>query len=75
MVVVTIHSNFGAQKYHHCFHFLPFYLPCSDGIECCDLSFLNAEFQASFFTLLFHIHHSNHEVGSVDFLQLLEFFP
>ena len=31
-----------------------FYLPCSDGTECHDLSFLNAEFQASFFTPLSH---------------------
>ena len=34
----------------------PIYLPWSDGIRCHDLSFLNAEFQASFFTLLFHLH-------------------
>ena len=35
---------------------IPFYLPLSDGIRCHDLSFLNAEFQASLFTLLFHPH-------------------
>ena len=38
---------------------LPFYplpLPWSDGTTCHDLSFLNAEFQASFFTLFFHPH-------------------
>ena len=28
----------------------------SDGVGCHDLSFLNFEFQASFFTLLFHPH-------------------
>ena len=31
-------------------------LPWSDGTWCHDLSFLNVEFQASFFTLLFHLH-------------------
>ena len=30
----------------------PLYLPCSDGTRCHDLSFLNVEFQASFFTLI-----------------------
>ena len=39
-----------------CFHFFPIYLPWSDGTECHDLSFLNVEFQASFFILLFHSH-------------------
>ena len=34
----------------HCFYFLPFYLPWSDGTRCHDLSFLNAEFSASTFT-------------------------
>ena len=40
-------------KLSHCFHCFPIYLPCSDGTECHDLRFLNVEFQASFFTLLF----------------------
>ena len=40
----------------HCFHFFPFYLPWSDGTGCHDLCFLNAEFQASFLTVLFHFH-------------------
>ena len=55
---VTICSDFGAQenKICHCFHFCPFYLPWSDGTGCHDLSFFNAEFQASCFTLLFHPH-------------------
>ena len=39
-----------------CFHCFPIYLPQNDGIRLHDLSFLNAEFQASFFTLLFHLH-------------------
>ena len=37
-----------------CFHFS--HLQWSDGAWCHDLSFFNAEFQASFFTLLFHPH-------------------
>ena len=36
--------------------FFPFYLSWSNGTGCHDLSFLNAEFQGSFFTLLFHPH-------------------
>ena len=58
MAAVTIHSDFGAQenKICHCFHFFYFYLPWSDGTRCHDLSFLNTEFQASFFTLLFDPH-------------------
>ena len=40
----------------HCFHCFPIDLPWSDGTRCHDVSFLNAEFQASFFTLLFHPH-------------------
>ena len=44
-------SDFGAQENEicHCFHFFPIHLPWSDGTGCHDLSFLNAEFQASFF--------------------------
>ena len=33
---------------------IPTYLPWSDGTRCQDLSFLNAEFEDNFFTLLFH---------------------
>ena len=40
----------------HCFHCFPIYLPRSDGTGCHDLSFLNAELLANFFTLLFHFH-------------------
>ena len=41
------------NKDSHCFHCFPIYLPWSDGTRCHDLSFLNVEFLASFFTLLF----------------------
>ena len=65
MAAVTIHGDFGAspnpQKkkkkksviVSKCF---PLYLPWSDGTEGHDLRFLNGEFQANFFTLLFHLH-------------------
>ena len=43
------------KKICYCFHFFPFYLPWSDGTRCHDLCFLNVEFEASFFTLLFHL--------------------
>ena len=36
------------------FHCFPIYLPWSDGTGCHDLSFLNVELEANFFTLLFH---------------------
>ena len=38
------------------FIFLPIYLPWSDGTWYHDLSFLNVEFETSFFTPLFHLH-------------------
>ena len=58
MAVVTICSDFEAQenKVSHCFHCFPIYLPLSDGTRRHDLCFLGVEFQASFFTLLFHFH-------------------
>ena len=44
------------KKVCHCFHCFLIYLPCSDGTRCHDLSFLNVEFSANFFTVLFHFH-------------------
>ena len=44
------------NKMYRCFYYSPFYFPWSNGTRCHDLSFLNVEFQASFFTLLFHLH-------------------
>ena len=38
----------------HCFHWFPIYLLWSDETRCHDLCFLNVEFEANFFTLLFH---------------------
>ena len=56
------------NKVSHCFHCFPIYLPLSNETGCHDLSFLNVELQANFFTLLFHFHPS----GS---LVLLHFLP
>ena len=44
------------NKVSHCFHCFLIYLPWSDGTRCHDLHFLNIEFSANFFTLLFHFH-------------------
>ena len=56
MAAVTICSDFVAQKdkVSHCF---PNYLLWSDGTRCHDLSCLNAEFSANFFTLLHNCVH------------------
>ena len=57
-LAITICSDFGAQKnkISHCFHCFPIYLPWSDGTGCHNLSFLNVELLANFFTLHFHFH-------------------
>ena len=70
MATITIHSDFGAQenKICHCFYFFPFSLSWSDRIRCHDLSFLNAEFQASFF-------HSSLSPSSRGCLVPLHFIP
>ena len=39
------------------FPIFPIYLPWSDRTRCRDLSFLNVEFSARFFTLLFYLHY------------------
>ena len=84
MAAVTICSNFVAQenKVCHCFHCSPISLPWSDGTRCHDLSFLEVEFQASFFTLLFHLHREVLQFlfgfcpkGGVICMRLLIFLP
>ena len=42
------------NKFSHCFHCLPIYLPWNDGTRCQGHSFLDFEFNTNFFTLLFH---------------------
>ena len=85
MAAVTICSDFGVQesKICHHSHFFPFYLPWCDGTRCHNLSFLNGEFQANVFTLLFHLHQealtssplSAIRVVSSAYLRLLIFLP
>ena len=61
----------------------PSYLPWKDGTRCHDLSFLNVEFSASYFTLLFDLHQelfsfsslSATRVVSSAYLRLLIFLP
>ena len=50
ITAVTVHSDFGVQenKICHCFHFFPIYLLWSYGTSYHDLSFFNADFQATF---------------------------
>ena len=61
MAAVTICSDFGAPKNKvcHCFHCFPICLPWSDRTRIHDLSCLNVEFLAKFFTLFFHFTHPN----------------
>ena len=85
MAAVTIRSDFGApkNKVWHCFHCFSIYLPWSDGTGCHDLSFLDVEFSANFFTLLFRFHQealsssllSAIRVVSSAYLRLLIFLP
>ena len=59
MAAITICSDYGANpqnKVSHCLHCFPLYNPCSNGTRCHDLSFLNVELEANFFTLLLHFH-------------------
>ena len=72
MAAVTICSDFGAQenKVGHCFHCFSIYLPWSDGTRCHDLSFLNIEFQANFFTL-FHFHQEPFSSSSLSAIRVV----
>ena len=56
MAMVTVHSDLRAQenKIYQGFHVFPFCLPWSDRTGCHDLTVFYVQFQASFFTLLFH---------------------
>ena len=57
MAVVLVRSDFRAQENSlSLFPLFHFYLPLSDGTRRHDLSFLDVELQASFFTLLFYSH-------------------
>ena len=82
----SLSTVIGAQenKVCHCFHLFPIYLPWSDGTRCHDLSFLNGEFQASFFHSslspssrgsLVPLHFLPLELISSEYLRLLIFLP
>ena len=85
MAAVTICSDFGASrnKVCHCCHCLPIYLSWSDGARCRDLSFLNVEFWANFFMLLFDFYQESlhlffafyHKCILSAYLRLLIFLP
>ena len=54
MTAVTSFSDFGAPQ--NSLSLFPHLLSLSDGTGCHDLNFMNVEFEANFFTLLFHFH-------------------
>ena len=67
MAAVTVHSDFGAHenKVCQCFHFPPSICHEVMGTGYYDFSFLNVEFEASFFTLFFHSLLSPHQKALV----------
>ena len=85
MAAVIIRSDFGAHqnKVSHCFHFIPIYLPWSDGTKCHDLHFLNVKFKPdvslSYFTFINRLFSSSSisavRVVSFAYLRLLIFLP
>ena len=81
MAAVPVLSDFWARenKICHCVHFFPFCLSWSDGTGCHDLSVLNVEFQAKFFTLIKRLFISSLlsaiRVVSSAYLGLLIFLP
>ena len=58
MAAVTVHSDFGAQENKSVAVPIVFLSICHEvmGLDAIIFIFLNVEFQASFFTLLFHLH-------------------
>ena len=85
MAAVTIHSDSGAQenKIYHCFHFFPFYLPWSDGLDTMISYFLMLIFKPTFsfyfFTLIKRFFSSSSlpaiRMVSSAYLGLLIFLP
>ena len=73
MAAVTVHSDFGARenKVCYCFHCFPIYLPWSDGTRPHDLCYFIIEFQANFFTLLFHFHQELFSSSSLSTMRLV----
>ena len=86
MAAVTFRSDFGAQEEEIChyFHLFPFYLSCSNGAGCHDLSFfliftLMVALSLSSFTLIKRLFSSSLlsviRVMSSAYLRLLMFLP
>ena len=86
MSAVAVHSDFGAQEEEICyyFHLFPFYLPCSNGARCHDLSFffifsLKLALSLSSITIIKRFFSSSSvsdiRVVSSAFLRLLVFLP
>ncbi|CAI9179746.1 unnamed protein product [Rangifer tarandus platyrhynchus] len=86
MTAVTVRSDFGAQEEEicHCFHLSPFYLPCSYGARCHDLSFFlifsfKLALSLSSFILIKRLFSSSSlsaiRVVSSAYLRLLMFLP
>ena len=76
MALVTICSDFRAQKEEIChyFHLFPFYLPCSNGAGCHDISFFfNISFKPALSLPSFTLNKSR--VVSSAYLRLLIFLP
>ena len=75
VAAVTICSDFGVQgnKFCHCVHCFPIYLPRSDGTECHDLCLWNIEFSASFFILLFFLYQEAFHTSSVSAIRVVSF--
>ena len=63
----------------HCFHCFTIYFPWSDGTRCHDLSFLNVDFYANFFTFIKRLFSSSSlsaiRVVSSAYLRLLIILP
>ena len=85
MAAVIICRDFGApqNKVSHCFHFIPIYLPWSDGTKCHDLHFLNVkskpDVSLSSFTFIKRLFSSSSlsaiRVVSTAYMRLLIFLP
>ena len=61
------------NKVSHCFHCFPIYFRWSDGTRCHDLSFLNVELMANFFTVLFHFHKRLFSSSSLSAIRMVSF--
>ena len=65
--------NLKGNKFCHCVHCFPIYLPRSDGTECHDLCLWNIEFSASFFILLFFLYQEAFHTSSVSAIRVVSF--